>query len=103
MRSVNIAVGLPQMDPDLRKEWTTWLERHHIDPNEVLLGHDITCDDENRRIEWTSLVRDENGKVVTCDREAAKQRCYVQLESPALPMPPVPGLDGRPLPSPWWE
>lgn len=90
MRCVNVSVGLPNMTPEDRKAWTTWLERHHIDPHDVLLGRDIICDDEARQVRWTACARDENGEVLTAWNEVVTEEHFVQLEAPALPMPPMP-------------
>jgi hypothetical protein len=83
-RAVCVYRGLPQMPPEQRAVWTTWLTRHGLDPNEVLLGTEIRCDDEERRVYYTSLDREaiQRGErdVITMDR-------YVQLEAPALPFP----------------
>ena len=97
MRIVHISVCLAQMYPDMAQEWTEWLDKHGIDPTDVLVGHDIRCDDEERRIYWTSYERDENGKAKVWEKELVYVEHFVQLESPALPMPSEATWAGRSL------
>jgi len=76
-RAVCIYQGLPDMGPERREAWTTWLDRHGLDPMDVVLGTEIHCDDETRRVYYTSFDR----------KMRVRRESYVQLEAPALPFP----------------
>jgi hypothetical protein len=76
-RAATVFQGLPDMAPERREAWDTWLRRHGLEPTMVVLGTEIHCDDETRRVYYT-----------TFDRKMRKHREeYVQLEAPALPFP----------------
>lgn len=84
---------LVAMDPVDEHAWRTWLARHGIDPEDVLLDNELTCDDERRQIRYETLARDDNGKVIIdYDTDGLpyfrRTMAVVQLEAPALPFPP---------------
>jgi len=78
--------SLDQMPHGLREQWSTWLDQHGLDPNEIMLGREIRLDDEENRIYYTTI-----------DRVASKEQhtlvtreVFNQLEAPALPFPGKP-------------
>jgi hypothetical protein len=83
-RAVCIYQGLPDMGPERREAWTTWLDRHGLDADMVVLGTEIRCDDEERRVYYTAYDRE----AVDLGRNSiGRVDRYVQLEAPALPFP----------------
>jgi ribosomal protein L30/L7E len=83
MRTVYLDRSLAAMPPTQRKAWATWLDQHGLDPNDVLVGRDLVCDDNQRRVYYTAIDRERpviNGEINVIHR-------YVQLEAPALPLP----------------
>jgi len=84
LRTACVYEGLPQMEPEMREAWETWLNIHGLDPDVIPVGTQIRCDDVNRRIYYTTYA---TPKRVIGRHELAKEECFVQLEAPALPFP----------------
>lgn len=82
-RTVCIYQGLPQMGPERREAWQTWMDRHGLDPNKIPLGTSIICDDVNRRVYFTTY----DPKLSQWRNEIVRVESYVQLEAPAMPFP----------------
>lgn len=87
LRIVHISHSLPQMQPGLAAAWATWLARHGIDPEDVVLGPPLVCDDQTRTVRYTAPDRHPNGQAVIGEHGVATHVAVVQLEAPALPMP----------------
>jgi len=85
IRIVHLDRALPDMVSEDREQWWVWLCRHGLDTGHVLLDHPLICDDDSRTISYAAPVTDDQGRYMSGIVAAV-----VQLEAPALPLPPTP-------------
>lgn len=85
IRIVHLDRALPDMCEEDREQWHVWLCRHGIRDTLVLLDHPLICDDARRTIFFATPVTDDQGRFM-----AGITGHIVQLEAPALPLPPTP-------------
>jgi hypothetical protein len=85
IRIVHLDRALPDMCKEDREQWYVWLCRHGLNDNHVLIDHPLICDDTRRTIFYAAPVIDDQGRYM-----AGITGHLVQLEAPALPLPPTP-------------
>ena len=71
----------------LRQRWMNWFEHHGIDPCDVLVPGWIERDVERRRIRYSGIHTDKDGKLIWDKDGAFSYIAVVQLEAVPSPFP----------------